>query len=386
MTSPTMAANPIEVSPAQALALQRAGAPLVDVREPGEWALGSPPGALRVPLARVAEAPGLAAAAPGDTLLMICGSGRRSLLAAAELAAAGFRDVRSVAGGVARWGAEGLPLEAVSQLDADARERYSRHLLLPEIGEAGQLALQRGRVTVVGAGGLGSPALYYLAAAGVGLLRLVDFDRVERSNLQRQILHRDDAVGEPKVHSAARALAALNPRIRIEPVEARVVAGNVEALIADADVVLDGSDNFAARYVINDACVKHGKPLVYGAVHRFEGQVSVFWPAQPGGGGPCYRCLFPQAPPPEAAPNCAEAGVLGVVPGLVGLLQANEVIKLLTGQGAPLVGRLLGVDALGARFREVRLPRDPDCPACARPDRIVLADLDPACAAQPPGG
>ncbi len=374
-----------EVEPAQALVLQRSGAPLVDVREPGEWALGSPPGAHRIPLARVHEVPGLAGVPAEGPLLLICASGRRSVLAAQQLAAAGCRDVRSVAGGVNRWRAEGLPIEHVSLLDQDSRERYSRHLLLPEFGEAGQLALARGRVVVIGAGGLGSPALYYLAAAGVGHLRVVDFDRVDRSNLQRQILHRDDAVGEPKVHSAARALGALNPRIRIEPIEARIEAANVESLLGDADVVLDGSDNFAARYVVNDACVKLRKPLVYGAVHRFEGQVGVFWPAQSGAAGPCYRCLFPLPPPPEAAPNCAEAGVLGVVPGLVGLLQANEVIKLLTGIGTPLVGRLLGFDALGARFREVRLPRDPGCPACAHPDAIVLSDHAAACAAQAPG-
>ena len=374
----------IEIVPVQALALQHSGVPLVDVREAGEWALGSPVGAHRVPLGRVHEVPAITGAPADRTLLMICASGKRSALAACQLAAAGYRDVRSVAGGVTRWRAEGLPIEHVSLLDDDARVRYSRHLLLPEFGESGQLALARGRVTVIGAGGLGSPALYYLAAAGVGHLRVVDFDRVDRSNLQRQILHRDDGVGEPKVASAARALAALNPRIRIEPIDARVELANVEALVGDVDVVLDGSDNFAARYLVNDACVKHGKPLVYGAVHRFEGQVGVFWPARPGTGGPCYRCLFPLPPPPDAAPNCAEAGVLGVVPGLVGLLQANEVIKLLTGLGEPLVGRLLGVDALGARFREVRLPRDPACPACAHPGRIVLADGVAICAAQPP--
>lgn len=376
----------VEVAPAQALALQQAGAPLVDVREAGEWALGSPVGALRVPLARVHEVPGLAGVPADGTLLLICASGRRSVLAAEQLASAGWRDVRSVSGGVSRWRAEGLPVEHVSLLDGDARERYSRHLLLPEFGEAGQLALARARVVVIGAGGLGSPALYYLAAAGVGHLRVVDFDRVDRSNLQRQILHRDDAVGEAKVHSAARTLGALNPRIGIEAIEARVDAANVESLLGDADVVLDGSDNFAARYVVNDACVKLRKPLVHGAVHRFEGQVGVFWPARPGAPGPCYRCLFPLPPPPEAAPNCAEAGVLGVVPGLVGLLQANEVIKLLAGLGDPLVGRLLGFDALGARFREVSLPRDPACPACARPDAIVLSDSAASCAAQPPGG
>jgi len=220
-------------------------------------------------------------------------------------------------------------------------------------------------VLLLGAGGLGSPAAFYLAAAGVGSLRLVDDDLVERSNLQRQVLHTDARIGSPKVASAAATLSALNPRTRIEPVRERADSANVERLLDGVDVVIDGADNFPARYLLNDACVKLGKPLVYGAVHRFEGQASVFDAGRRRGQAPCYRCLFPEPPPPEAAPNCAEAGVLGVLPGVVGLLQATEAIKLILGLGEPLVGRLLQFDALTMRFRETRLRADPDCPVCA---------------------
>jgi molybdopterin/thiamine biosynthesis adenylyltransferase len=277
--------------------------------------------------------------------------------------AAGYAQASSVAGGFQRWKREGLPFEMVSALNADARERYARQVAIPEFGELGQLRLAQARVLVVGAGGLGSPAAYYLAAAGVGHVRLVDHDVVERSNLQRQILHTETRLGQLKVESAAASLRALNPSVTIEPVAQRVGVANVDALLADIDVVLDGSDNFATRYLLNDACVRWRKPLVYGAVHRFEGQVSVFYPACDAR-APCYRCLFPEPPPPDAAPNCAEAGVLGVVPGLVGVLQATEVIKLITGIGAPLIGRLLHLDATNTAQREVVVPRDPTCAAC----------------------
>jgi molybdopterin/thiamine biosynthesis adenylyltransferase/rhodanese-related sulfurtransferase len=373
------AAADLELAPREARERQRAGAVLIDVREPGEWALGSPLDAERIPLQSVVEQVAATLAADAE-VLTICGSGKRSLQAATALRARGYVRARSVSGGFARWQAEGLPAEHVSALDADARERYARHLVLPEIGEVGQQRLEASRVLLVGAGGLGSPAAFYLAAAGVGRLRIVDHDRIDRSNLQRQILHRDADLGGAKVESAARALTALNPRVRVEAVAERVVAANVEALLGGADVVIDGTDNFAARYLLNDACVKLGKPLVYGAVHRFEGQVGVFWPAHPRGDAPCYRCLFPEPPPPDAAPNCAEAGVLGVVPGIVGLLQAGEALKLLLGVGEPLLGRLLNVDALGARFREIRLRRDPACPACGGAPP-ALADLPAICTA-----
>lgn len=243
--------------------------------------------------------------------------------------------------------------------------RYSRHILLPQLGIEGQERLLAARALVVGAGGLGSPAAYYLAAAGVGTLRIADDDVVDRSNLQRQILHAEARIGLPKVQSAAATLAALNPRVRVEAVAERVTGANVERLLEGVDVVVDGADNFPARYLLNDACVKLGKPLVYGAVHRFEGQASVFDAGRRRGQAPCYRCLFPEPPPPEAAPNCAEAGVLGVLPGVVGLLQATEAIKLILGLGEPLAGRLLHFDALTMRFRETRLRPDPECPVCA---------------------
>src|SRR5690348_5430461 len=248
--------------------------------------------------------------------------------------------------------------------DADFFERYSRHLRLPEVGEAGQRKLEEARVVVIGAGGLGSPAAFYLAAAGVGTLALADDDVVDRSNLQRQILHTEARIGASKVQSAAQTLMALNPRTRIEGLTERVTSANVEGLLEGADVVIDGADNFPARYLLNDACVKMEKPLVYGAVHRFEGQVSVFDGGRKRGVAPCYRCLFPQPPPPEAAPNCSEAGVLGVLPGVIGMLQATEVLKLILGLGESLAGRLLMFDALGMRFRETRLAPDPECPVC----------------------
>jgi molybdopterin/thiamine biosynthesis adenylyltransferase len=290
------------------------------------------------------------------------------MLAAEVLQRQGYRNVVSVRGGTLRWTADGLPLtrpETDAAIDQDFHDRYSRHLLLPEIGTRGQRRLELARVLMIGAGGLGSPAAFYLAAAGVGHLRIADDDVVERSNLQRQVLHIDADIGMPKVDSAETRLSALNPRIHVEAVAERVTSANVERLLEDVDVVLDGADNFPVRYLLNDACVKLGKPLVYGAVHRFEGQVSVFDAGRQRGVAPCYRCLFPEPPPPEAAPNCSEAGVLGVLPGVVGMLEATEVLKLLLHIGEPLAGRLLHFDALSMRFRETRLPPDPGCALCA---------------------
>jgi molybdopterin/thiamine biosynthesis adenylyltransferase len=253
-----------------------------------------------------------------------------------------------------------------ADVDADFADRYSRHLRLPEVGLDGQKQLEAARVLLIGAGGLGSPAAFYLAAAGAGTLRLVDDDVVERSNLQRQILHADARIGMPKVDSASATLAALNPRTRIEAVAERITSANVERLLDGVDVVIDGADNFAARYLLNDACVHLGIPLVYGAVHRFHGQVSVFDAGRQRGIVPCYRCLFAEPPSADAAPNCSEAGVLGVLPGVIGLLQATEAIKLILRIGEPLTGRLLQFDALTMRFRETRLAADPDCAVCAR--------------------
>jgi len=355
-----------EIDPATALARLRAGALLVDVRAAHERALGMAEGALGAAREALEAEPGafLPPAGAGVEILLICQSGRRSMLAAQALQARGYRNLASVAGGTTAWAAAGLPMSRPAA-DADFLDRYSRHLRLPEVGLEGQQRLARMTMLLLGAGGLGSPAALYLAAAGVGALRIVDDDVVERSNLQRQVLHADDRIGVPKVASAEATLRALNPRIRVEAVNARLDSGNVERLLEGVDVVVDGADNFAVRYLLNDACVKLGKPLVYGAVHRFEGQVSVFDAGRARGAKPCYRCLFPEPPAAADAPNCSEAGVLGVLPGLVGLLQATEAIKLALGIGEPLAGRLLHVDALGMRFRETRLAPDPHCAVCA---------------------
>jgi molybdopterin/thiamine biosynthesis adenylyltransferase/rhodanese-related sulfurtransferase len=355
-----------EISPREAHQRMAQGATLVDVRDDGERALGMAEGAHGIARGELEDDPDLRFPDRDAELLLICQGGGRSMLAAETLQRLGYRNLASVRGGTSRWIAEGLPVSRpVVEIDQDFHARYSRHLRLPEIGLRGQRRLEASRVLLIGAGGLGSPAAFYLAAAGVGQLRIADDDIVDRSNLQRQILHADADVGLPKVASAETRLNALNPRTSVEPVAERATSGNIERLLADVDVAIDGADNFPARYLLNDACVQLGVPLVHGAVHRFEGQVSVFDAGRHRGESPCYRCLFPEPPPPEAAPNCAEAGVLGVLPGVIGLLQATEAIKLLLHLGEPLVGRLLHFDALSMRFRETRLAPDPDCPLCA---------------------
>lgn len=348
------------IGPAEAAGRQRAGAVLVDIREPHERATGAAAGS-------VACLPGDLAATftdRGRELGLICEGGVRSLKAAEALLDRGYERVFSVDGGTRRWRADGLPM-VEPDVDADFLERYSRHLRLPQVGLEGQRRLEDSHVLVLGAGGLGSPVAYYLAAAGVGHLRIADDDVVEPSNLQRQILHAQGRIGMPKVKSAALTLGALNPRVRVEALRERVTSSNVDRLIDGIDLVVDGADNFPVRYLLNDACVHHRVPLVYGAVHRFEGQVGVFDAGRRRGVAPCYRCLFPEPPPPEAAPNCSEAGVLGVLPGVIGLLQATEALKLLLDIGQPLAGRVLHFDALAMRFRETRLPPDPDCAICA---------------------
>ncbi len=355
-----------EIGPREARERLARGAILIDVREAHERALGMAESARGVAKADLEAEPGAYLPDADADILLICQSGARSMRAAEALSAKGYTHVTSVAGGTTRWAAQGLPLsKPADDVDADFHERYSRHLRLPEVGFEGQKKLETARVLLVGAGGLGSPAAYYLAAAGVGTIRLADDDVVDRSNLQRQILHTEARIGVAKVESAAAALAALNPRTAIEAAAEKITSENVERLLEGVDVAIDGADNFPARYLLNDACVKLGKPLVYGAVHRFEGQASVFDAGRHRGGAPCYRCLFPEPPPPEAAPNCAEAGVLGVLPGVIGLLQATEAIKLILGIGEPLTGRLLHFDALSMRFRETRLKPDPACPVCA---------------------
>lgn len=366
-----------ELTPGQARARIASGALLIDVREAHERASGMAEGALGIAKGDLLAAPATHLPATDREFVLICQSGKRSMDAALALLDHGYTHVASVHGGTTAWRADGLPLvqPLQSEADADFNERYARHLLLPQVGVAGQQALLAARVLVVGAGGLGAPAGFYLAAAGVGHLRIADDDVVERSNLHRQILHTDASIGTPKVLSARERLLALNPHLDIDAVQVRVTSANVDALLDGVDVVLDGSDNFPLRYLLNDACIQHGIPLVYGAVERFTGQVSVFDAGRHRGQAPCYRCLFPEPPPPEFAPNCAEAGVLGVLPGMVGLLQATEVLKLLLGMGEPLVGRLLTFDALGMRFRETRLRPDPDCPLCA-PGRAFPGYID----------
>lgn len=353
-----------ELTPREALSLQARGAALIDVRELDEIAQGTAQGALPLGRGFLELRIGEAVPDPGRTVVAMCDSGVRSLLAADSLARLGYTSVYSVAGGFARWKAEGLPVDAPVAIDGVARERYSRHLRMPEIGEAGQAKLMRSKVLLVGAGGLGSPAALYLAAAGVGTVGLVDNDVVERSNLQRQILHTDARVGTSKVASARLTLEALNPAVKVVGYETRLTSTNVDQLLTGYDVVIDGSDNFPTRYLVNDACVKLGLPNVHGAVMRLEGQVSVFWPGRPQGGGPCYRCLFPEPPGPEDAPSCADVGVLGVLPGVIGLLQASETIKLLLGLGEPLIGRMLYFDASRGSFSELTFQRNPLCRYC----------------------
>ncbi|MEG2805578.1 molybdopterin-synthase adenylyltransferase MoeB [Stenotrophomonas sp.] len=366
-----------ELSPEQARARVAHGAVLIDVREAHERAGGMAEGARGVARAALLAEPAAHLPAVDGEILLICQSGKRSADAGRALLDAGYSNVSSVAGGTAAWRAQALPMVQPLQSDAerDFNERYSRHLLLPQVGVTGQTTLLASRVLVLGAGGLGAPASFYLAAAGVGHLRIADDDVVERSNLQRQIVHTDASVGEPKVLSARARLLALNPSLDVEAVQVRVTSANIDALLEGVDVVLDGSDNFPLRYLLNDACIAHRIPLVYGAVERFSGQVSVFDAGRQRGVAPCYRCLFPEPPPPAFAPNCAEAGVLGVLPGMVGLLQATEVIKQLLGMGEPLVGRLLAFDALGMRFRETRLRPDPACAVCA-PGRAFAGYVD----------
>lgn len=360
---PTLPAERIDIF--EALRLQREGACLLDLREAAEWAAGSPCGALRVARSRFAEELGGALPDRLQPVLLLCATSVRSTAARAELEARGYRALAVVEGGFRAWAAAALPVEIPDDPDAAWRRRYARQIVLPELGEAGQRRLREARVLLVGAGGLGCPVALYLAAAGVGRLLLVDDDRVEESNLQRQVLHSTAAVGQLKVDSAAARLFALNPDCRIDTLPQRLNASRVDALVADCDVIVDGSDNLPTRYLLSDASLRHGKPLVYGAVERFVGQVSVFHPGSARGQAPCYRCLFPHPPRPEDAPNCAAIGVLGVVPGVIGMLQATEAIKLLLRIGEPLIGSLLIVDLLTQQTRRLGLQADPDCSHCA---------------------
>jgi molybdopterin/thiamine biosynthesis adenylyltransferase/rhodanese-related sulfurtransferase len=339
-----------------------ATAPLIlDVRERDEWQEGHVPGAQHLPRGFLELRIESVEPERARPIVVYCAGGVRSLFAAEALRKLGYQSVTSLEGGFGAWKDAGLDFSQPRVLTESDRRRYARHLSIPEVGEAGQLRLLDSKVLLVGAGGLGCPAAYYLAAAGVGTLGVVDNDVVDASNLQRQILHTEDRVGQPKVDSAATSLQALNSGVQVHKYEERLTSSNVDSIFAGYDVIVDGSDNFPTRYLVNDACVKHGLPNVHGSVYRFEGQATVFWP----GKGPCYRCLYPEPPPPELAPSCAEAGVLGILPGVVGLLEAVETIKLLLGAGDPLVGRLLVYDALRASFRELKLKAHPNCSYCA---------------------
>jgi len=343
-------------------------AAFVDVRRRDEWDEGYIPGAIHVPRGSLESRIERTVPDLERPIVLYCASGERSALAAKTLGELGYTDVVSLAGGFNDWKRNGFPTEISRSLDAGKRARYSRHLLIPEVGEEGQLKLLDARVLLIGAGGLGSPASLYLAAAGVGTLGIVDADVVDASNLQRQIVHSTEALGEPKVESARRAVEALNPDVEVRTYRERLTSENVGRILGDGwDVIVDGADNFPTRYLVNDASVWHGIPVVHGSIFRFEGQVTVFKPHE----GPCYRCLFPQPPPPELAPSCAEGGVLGVLPGIIGSLQASEALKLALGIGEPLVGRLLLFDALAPEFSEVTLRRDPDCPVCGEHPTIT---------------
>ncbi|MGH8127271.1 MAG: molybdopterin-synthase adenylyltransferase MoeB [Gammaproteobacteria bacterium] len=357
-----------EVSPEEAYRLSQENAVLLDVRDPEELADGSPSGAIRLGRSflelKVEEAiPRL-----HDPVCVLCNSGVRSLFAAESLLRLGYEDVRSVAGGYEAWKRSELPYEYPRILKAQDRSRYARQLRIPEIGEEGQEKLLASRVLIVGAGALGSPAALYLAAAGVGTLGIADHDTVELSNLQRQILHTSERVGTPKTQSARQTLSALNPSVRINTHAMRLNSANAEQVVSEYDLVIDGTDNFPARYLLNDVCLRLKLPYVYASIYRFEGQVSVFWPASPTREGPtpCYRCLYSAPAPAELAPSCAEAGVLGVLPGVIGTLQAVEAFKLILGLGDTLIGRLLCYDALTATFREFKTAADPQCPYCSK--------------------
>ena len=331
---------------------------LVDIRERNEWQTGWIAGSEQIPMSELGDQLEAYRERP---LVLYCAHGNRSLRVAQALDARGFSNVVSLAGGIVAWDEAGFPIELPAGLEEDQRLRYSRHLLIPEIGLEGQHRLLDAKVLLVGAGGLGSPAALYLAAAGVGRLGIVDDDRVDESNLQRQVLHSTAALGEPKVESAEERVRGLNPDVEVVPYRERLTTENVDRILGEGwEVIVDGADNFPTRYLLNDASVWHGIPVVHGSIFRFEGQVTVFAP----GRGPCYRCLFSQPPPPELAPNCAEGGVLGVLPGVIGSIQGNEALKLVLGLGRPLVGRLLLYDALDGSFDEVAIRRDPECPVC----------------------
>jgi sulfur-carrier protein adenylyltransferase/sulfurtransferase len=358
------------------------GYTVLDVREKEEFRDGHLPGAISVPRGfldmRVEEV------VPDKRapLILYCAGGTRSLLAGRTLREMGYENVISMSGGYGAWKGAGYPWEQDRQFTTEQLNRYSRHFILPEVGEVGQGKLLDAKVLLIGAGGLGSPTALYLAAAGVGTMGIIDNDVVDLSNLQRQILHTNDRVGVPKVESARQTIAALNPDVKVIGYQDRISSANIMELIRDYDVIVDGCDNFPTRYLVNDACVMTGKPNVHGSIFQFEGQASVFYP----GKGPCYRCLFPEPPPPGAAPSCQEAGVLGVLPGLIGCVQALETIKLILGKGKPLIGRMVYFDTLSMEVRIHKLRKDPQCPVCGlNPTVKELIDYEEFCGLRTPG-
>ena len=356
--------------------LARPGTILLDVREPDEYEQGALAGAVHLPRGNLESS--IEGRIPDKSahVLVMCAGGVRSAFAADTMQQLGYTDVSSVMGGFNRWKDEGRDWAAPRALTPEQRNRYQRHLLLPEVGETGQLKLLDSKVLLLGAGGLGSPAALYLAAAGVGTLGIIDMDVVDASNLQRQILHNTDRIGERKVDSAKKTLTLINPDVDVVTYDVRLGADNILDIIEGYDVIVDGTDNFPTRYLVNDACLLKRIPVIHGSIFRFEGQATVFNPYE----GPCYRCLLPEPPPAELAPSCSEAGVLGVLPGIVGSLQAVEAIKVLLGIGDTLQGRLLAYDALEQSFRTFKVRRDPMCPACGPDaDEIVIAEYDDLC-------
>ncbi len=367
----------VEVSTDDAAArITAPGTVVLDVREPDEYEQGALADVVHIPRGHL-EAQVEARIAGHDTPIVVyCAGGVRSAFAAKTLGELGYTNVVSMAGGFGRWKDEGKPWKTPASLTPEQRNRYQRHLLLPEVGEKGQLALFEKKVLMIGAGGLGSPAALYLAAAGVGTLGIVDMDVVDASNLQRQILHNLDRIGDRKVDSAKKTLTLMNPDLNVVTYDTRLGADNIEAIMTGYDLIVDGTDNFPTRYLVNDVSLKLGIPVVFGALFRFDGQVTIFKPHD----GPCYRCMLPEPPPAEMAPSCAEAGVLGVLPGIIGSLQAMEAIKYLLNLGDSLSGRLLTYDALEASFRPLKIRRDPNCPACSiDPKDIVIAEYDELC-------
>ena len=333
---------------------------LVDVREKDEVRAGYIPGAVHVPRGFLEMQAEQKLPSKSDEIIVYCAGGTRSAFAAKTLSELGYENVASANPGFVRWKDLKYPVEMPAELTAAQLDRYSRHILLPEVGERGQEKLLKSKVLLLGAGGLGAPAALYLAAAGVGTIGLVDADIVDMSNLQRQIMHASSRVGLPKVESAKQALNDLNPDVKVVPFQERLTSENIDRIFEGFDIIVDGCDNFPTRYLVNDASVFHNKPVIHGSIFRFDGQVTTFVP----GKGPCYRCLYPEPPPAHLAPSCAEAGVLGILPGIIGVIQATEAVKLILGQGEPLIGRLLTYDSLKMKFRELKLRRDKTCPVC----------------------